>query len=1286
MGRIFTHFFVFLLLSIVTLFPSGLQAQGAASVKLYASSEDACYNVQNSYTSTISAKDFIQVRSFRLTLNFDKSEFAFEAVSDVNPLFGGVVNATVDNSDPVKGIVRFEWTSDSEVTIADASLFKANFKVLSSPNAEEGNNLFDSPLAWDAANTSFFSASNWAGSSYSVETTNGELNVPGALLEIASFTNILSPTVPGGTDGRVTINATGGAGSYMYSTDNFKWYFSNVLALPEGSTTIYVKDAYGCITSDVVTIDPITVGNFTAAATGLIACQGDNTSEGIAISGLTWQSGRTIQYFVSESSSTVYTSGTKFIPASVNGVLPTLPAVSTKFGAGTYYVGARDQYGLTSEVKTVTLEENPALVLESVVPSDATCATLLDGTLTINTKGGNGIPKYAIVNNPYAIPYLTDGDFQDMGTYNATTKIGKQVVQVGKGSYYVVVRDLCNTGNSVSGGPYVIASYNPITLDEVAHPVVKTDITCNNANDGTITVSGAKGGMAEYDGTSGYVYKLYTSANVFKATNTTGSFTGLVEGSYYVKITDASNCPYYKTSTVQIIEPVQVDFALTATDALCFGSATGTITASGVISDAGAPYSIAVVGTDAAGSEVNINKTGLAADAVIATGIPASETKHLEPTPAHTSHNEYTVTVTDKNGCTNSHSVVVWQNPGLSVQVVRANGAFVCENDINGEIQAIATGGSGTYTYRLSKDGVAQGDWVAISTFMVSADHTWKVEVKDENGCIASDEEIISLPVGYTVSFNEINCYSDAKATVVVSASGEAGQTFELRYRLNTAVDFTPWAALTAQTTLNDLVFSQDYVFEVKDNKGCITQITKNFAPIQNPLNFTAAPGNELSSVVTITGGTSPYAYKIGSDALVNLPAGSTTFQVSNLKVAGIPVTVYDAHGCLFTKSVAANPITVTAVPGSGNNMNKTFDVKLTFNRAVTVAAGNITGGTYTPGTGTSFTVAMSGNDLATLNLVLGNSIADASGNKFDGATFVYKVGDNTAPTVVVTDPVSPVKTSFTVGLKFNEPVSGVANAVTVTGGKLISVTGFGSDYVLTISSNELTSVSIVLSNAIKDVSPKANPFAGKTLVYKTGEFTAPVLVSKTPSNDVVISDNRPLLKMTFNEDVIPGAGGNLKIYKIASTTAVLDVPITAAMISGKVVTVTYIHGLDINTRYYVKVDGSALTDKAGNKFIGVNDASSWTFKTGTVFATGIEDLESGEFKVYPNPFDDVINLGSPAQLSKVVITNIAGQVVKEVVNPDKTIQLNELHSGIYIISLYDMDNVIAKTAKIVKR
>jgi hypothetical protein len=1565
------------------------------------------------------------------------------------------------------------------------------------------------------------------------------INVP-VVLSIFSFTNTLPPTCSLGTDGRTTVNVTGGTAPYMFSTDNVTWYANNVLALPEGTTTVWVKDAKGCTTSGTVTVTPLTVSAFNAAPTGLIQCNGNTTTEGIAITGLTWQAGRTVQYFVSGTSANVFTSGTVFVPASVNGVLPTLPVVSTKFGAGTYYIGARDQYGCTSAIKTVVFSQNPALQLASVAVTPASCSTLFDGTLTINTTGGTGIPYYAIVNNPIAISNLVATDFQAVATYDGITKIGKQVIQALRGTYYVVLRDVCVTNNSIFAGPFNVDGYLPIGLDEVVHPLVKTNISCHNSNDGTILVTGVTGGKPAFDGTGLYTYLLYKNNALVVTTtpNTTGQFTGLSEGSYYVTITDATNCPLYKTSTVTVVNPtaltissvtvthftcatsndgvvrinaaggtglywlavnasvnglgtdikasdwiafptatpttkpyiatdpgnytfyvkdangclaapvtvtvlapkvltpvvavntpvtctggsdgsvdinatggfetttpsfvhtylfslnsgftggldqtnttgiftglaagtykvwvkatntpapvgvytyplipctysldfvvnqplqytykgqvikhvackgsndgeldvtvisggtpfvmtsgleydvqltttanpvllpgswmrttgkvakfinlthaiysvwikdangcllptgaetypnpIPVDFVWhkvaswevmepgtalgasaafnndvtcfggndgkftvtatggvgpytyatkisilpahvfapdpnstewqisnvfdkatagtwivwvkdangcivggegsgvpvdawrvpirqpqqvkfadpTSSEALCFGSATGKIMVSGIISDAGAPYTFTISGNDAAGNVVAIPAyTGLTAVAGVYTwtNVPASQTKH----PFITGYvdNAFTVTVTDKNGCSNSKTVIVWQNPELAVQLVMADGAFLCPGDNNGVIEARATGGTNwdlnspaSYTYQLSNELGLVTAWQPIPSFLVEVGHTWKIEVKDGNGCIKNVSQAILAPLPVTASLDETTCYSDATASVVVSATGEPGRTFFVHYRLNTDVAYTAWVPLNSNNklALTGFIFANNtptqnfYYFQIKDSQGCMTsEIQKSFVPTQHPLETTVVQStDQLSATLTITGGVSPYSYQVTGADMVTLPVDGNTFQVVNLKPGATVVTVYDAHGCNVAKSLNVDPLTVTAVPSLGSNMETAFSVVLTFNRVVTVPVGGIsvTGGVgVVTGSGKVFTVAITADDLANVSLVLANTITDAAGNLFGGKTFTYKVGDHVAPTLVVTPPVTPVKTVFTVGLKFSEPVTGVLGGVTVTGGKLEDVTSIlssgGTEYTLTVSAKEQTAVTIVLSDAITDISTNLNKFAGQTLTYTTGDFTKPELVTMSPTAQFdKLSDNYPTFKMTFTENVMLGAGGSLKVYKANTTTAVLDIPITAAMISGKDVTVTYAvtqNGLDKNTRYYVLVDGTALTDMSGNAFIGVSDRAFWTFLTGPKFATPIAPIVNSEFKVYPNPFVEYVNVDNTSMLSKVIVTNIAGQVVKEVVNPTRTIQLSELRSGIYFISLYNMDNVIAKTAKIVKR
>lgn len=387
-------------------------------------------------------------------------------------------------------------------------------------------------------------------------------------------------------------------------------------------------------------------------------------------------------------------------------------------------------------------------------------------------------------------------------------------------------------------------------------------------------------------------------------------------------------------------------------------------------------------------------------------------------------------------------------------------------------------------------------------------------------------------------------------------------------------------------------------------------------------------------------------------------------------------------------------------------------DVKLTmtFNEAVVLGAGNVTIYDSTDDSVVeTFVVAPSMLVGKVLTLVPtvelkqqttyyvkadAGLVKDVWGNAYlgvnDKTTWKFTTGDFTGPQVVVTPPATPVATVFKVGLKFNEPVTGVANGVIVSGGTLTDVEGTVDTYTLTISAVEQKEVTIELTDAIKDISPNTNKFAGQTLKYTTGDFTAPSLVSWTPLDETT-TNNHPTFKMTFNEDVAVGTGGALKVYKVATTTPVLTIPVTAAMINGKEVTVSYAatqQGLDKDARYYVLVEGTALKDKAGNAFIGVSDNTAWTFKTGPVFATGIDPIVNGslEFKVYPNPFVDYVNVKNASELSKIVVTNIAGQTVKEVVNPTERIQLNELRSGYYFMTLYNADDVVVTTVKIVKR
>ena len=211
---------------------------------------------------------------------------------------------------------------------------------------------------------------------------------------------------------------------------------------------------------------------------------------------------------------------------------------------------------------------------------------------------------------------------------------------------------------------------------------------------------------------------------------------------------------------------------------------------------------------------------------------------------------------------------------------------------------------------------------------------------------------------------------------------------------------------------------------------------------------------------------------------------------------------------------------------------------------------------------------------------------------------------------------------------------------------------------------------------------------------FTTGDdMVAPVVVELSPDEET-LEDNHPVFIMTFDENVqLTETGGSIHVTLAGEETAVLDIPLTADMIVDNVITIEYeydaeVGGLDKNADYFVTVDADAIQDMTGNAFAGISDAAEWTFTTGADFATGVEDPVDGslEFKVYPNPFDSYVTVKNADKLSRVIITNVAGQRVKDIANPTETIQTGDLRSGLYIITLVTKDDVVAKTERIVKR
>jgi uncharacterized repeat protein (TIGR02543 family) len=73
-----------------------------------------------------------------------------------------------------------------------------------------------------------------------------------------------------------------------------------------------------------------------------------------------------------------------------------------------------------------------------------------------------------------------------------------------------------------------------------------------------------------------------------------------------------------------------------------------------------------------------------------------------------------------------------------------------------------------------------------------------------------------------------------------------------------------------------------------------------------------------------------------------------------------------------------------------------------------------------------------------------------------------------------------------------------------------------------------------------------------------------------------------------------------------------------------------------------------------------------------TMIIVGIDDNPLANLEVFPNPFSNRINLRNTEGLSRVVITNLAGQTVMVINNPGTVIETENLTAGIYLIRFVD--------------
>lgn len=561
-------------------------------------------------------------------------------------------------------------------------------------------------------------------------------------------------------------------------------------------------------------------------------------------------------------------------------VFPGLPA-------GNYDVVVQDNFGCTlaNPTNPVVIGE-PTAVTHTTTYTDASCANVFDGSVTISASGGTPPYSYTINGGP--------------------TQPGSTINGLAAGTYTVYVFDAHNCLDTSS---VTISNQYIISVSETAH----SDVSCFGGADGSVTVQ-VNGGIPPYDySINGVIYQ------------SSGTFSGLSGGTYIIVGRDSKGCT--ESATVTIVEPGQIGITIDSfTNVLCNGDASGAIYVTTIGGTPGYTFSWSngeiteditnasagvnnVTITDSKGctgtgsatlSEpfelvlniasfnhpLCVNDTSGAIDVTANGGVPpysfswnnGANTEDLQ----HLQAGSYTVSVTDANGCQQTISQTLIDPSALVSSIVGTD--VTCHGAFNGAADLTVSGGTPPYYYQWSnfqgtEDATALGGGL------------YYVVITDNNGCQQRDSVTINEPAPLIVSLSvtDITCFNANDGSI---ASTVTGGTPAYAYLWSSGQNTPNISGLSGGT----------YALTVTDSNLCsasasgliINPTAINTSFVIN--NVSCNLGTDGTVDLIPSGGTAPYTYAWSN--------GPITEDLTGLSAGVYTLTITDTKNCSKVDSV----------------------------------------------------------------------------------------------------------------------------------------------------------------------------------------------------------------------------------------------------------------------------------------------------------------------------------------------------------------------------------------------
>lgn len=335
-----------------------------------------------------------------------------------------------------------------------------------------------------------------------------------------------------------------------------------------------------------------------------------------------------------------------------------------------------------------------------------------------------------------------------------------------------------------------------VTITNTGGPSVAVDniqhVSCNGLSDGQATVSAS-------GGSPGYSYQWSPQGG------TGATSTLLPAGTYTVVVTDNLGC----TADVQVVinQPDAISLTTSSNPSSC---ATPDGSAEVVATGGSGSYTYSWSPSGGSGSVANNLGAG-----------------------------NYTVTVTDGNGCQQNASVTVGlaDGPVISIESIQNT---TCAGGTDGSATISVTGGDGNYTYSWAPSG-GNG---ATATGLAAGNYT--VTVSDGSGCQTTQQVNIGQPLELTVTGTVVNadCLGNPGQIVASASGGNGGFSYV----------WSPGGQTGSTLTANP----GTYTVQVTDSEGCQAQgqfaigLTNNLVATIDPPFATVEGGESVELNVTV--------------------------------------------------------------------------------------------------------------------------------------------------------------------------------------------------------------------------------------------------------------------------------------------------------------------------------------------------------------------------------------------------------------------------------------------------